>query len=58
MAVPSGHRRLTAVDTITMSISSCASGDTIHTHTHSLRMHVSPTSHRGPEYFDGFPAGR
>lgn len=36
MAVPSGHRRLTGVDTITMSISSCASGDTIYTHTLSL----------------------
>lgn len=33
MAVPRGPRRLTGVDTITMSISSCASGDTIHTHT-------------------------
>lgn len=30
-AAPSGRRRLTGVDTITMSISSCASGDTIHT---------------------------
>lgn len=56
MAVPSGPRRLTGVDTITMSISSCASGDTIHTHT--LWVHVSPTSHRGPEHFDGFPVGR
>lgn len=30
MAVPCGHQRLTGVDTITMSISSCASGDRIH----------------------------
>lgn len=44
MAVPSGHRRLTGVDTITMSISSCASGDRIYTHTraHTLWVHVSP----------------
>lgn len=44
MAVPSGHRRLTGVDTITMSISSCASGDTIHTHSLSGCMFPPPVT--------------
>lgn len=44
MAVPSGHRRLTGVDTITMSISSCASGDTVYTHTLSRCMFPPPVT--------------
>lgn len=54
VVVPCGHQRLTGVDTITMSISSCASGDTIHIHSLGA---CSPTSLSGPAYFDGFPKG-
>lgn len=54
MAAPSGRQRLTGVDTITMSISSCASGDTIHIHSLGA---CCPTCLSGLTHFDGFPKG-
>lgn len=55
MAVPCGHQRLTGVDTITMSISFCASGDTIHIH--FVGACFLPNSQQ-TVIFDVFPLGR